>query len=70
MRTIKLPTCCIHGAVFPIDGVQARDIRGAEIEIDAFEKAERWSNGDVFLIEREFVLRVDATTVQFIARSH
>lgn len=69
MTTIKLPTRCVQGVVFPLDGVQARDLRGAALELDAFEKAERWSNGDVFLVERDFTPRVDLRTVQFVARS-
>ena len=69
MTTIKLPTRRTRGAVFPIDGVQARDLRGAPIELDTFEKAEQWSNGDVFLLERDFTPRVDPRTIQFVARS-
>lgn len=67
--TIKLPTRRTRGAVFPIEGVQPCDLRGAPLELDAAEKAERWSNGDVFLVERDFTPRVDPRTVQFVARS-
>jgi hypothetical protein len=68
-KTFTFPLLEARGAVFTIEGVQPLDVRGATIEIDVFEKAEKWSNGDIFLLDRKFAVRVDPRTIQFVART-
>jgi hypothetical protein len=66
---IRFPLLEARGVVFPVEGIQALDVRGAAVELDAWESAEKWSNGEIFLTDRDFAVRIDPRTVEFVARN-